>query len=152
MTTTDALSPQSRQRQKTRLHRNDQAVLEALQSTAEHPTASELYEMVRERYPRMGRATVYRALQRLEASGLAFSVGRDTRGRHYDAHTARHDHAICSECGQIFDLTSPGRLLPPEVLAQFYRAAEAVGLEPETWEMRIHGRCASCRNARAAIE
>lgn len=151
MTTTDSAARPFERRQP-RLHHNDQAVLDALQSTDQHPTAIELYDMVRQHYPRIGRATVYRALQRLEASGLALSVGRDTRGRHYDAHTARHDHAICSQCGQLFDLTSPGRHLPQQALEHFYHAAETVGFEPETWEIRIYGRCANCRKEQADSE
>jgi Fe2+ or Zn2+ uptake regulation protein len=145
MTAGDMITPQLARAAPARLHRNDRAVLEALQATTEHPTAIELHEMVRQKYPRIGRATVYRALQRLAAAGFTQSVGRDTRGRHYDAHIARHDHAICSECGRIFDLTTSNQSLSTEALTQFYRAAEAVGLKAETWEMRIYGRCAECR-------
>lgn len=152
MTTTDTASPHAGRAQPTQQHRYDQYVLEALQSTTRHPTAIELYDMVHQKYPRMGRATVYRALQRLEDAGLALAVGRDTRGRHYDAHVARHDHAVCSVCGQIFDLPSPGASLPPDALAPFYQAARAVGVEPESWEMRIHGRCANCRKAQPPAE
>lgn len=151
MTTTDSATNLFERRQP-HLRRNDQSVLDALQSTDQHPTAIELYEIVRRKYPRIGRATVYRALQRLEASGLALSVGRDMRGRHYDARTARHDHAICSQCGRLFDLTALGRSLPQQALEQFYHAAEAVGLQPESWEMRIHGRCANCRKEQARSE
>lgn len=152
MTSSDTLTPRFARAQPPELPRNDRAVLEALQSTEQHPTAIELYDMVRQKYPRMGRATVYRALQRLEAAGLALAVGRDTRGRHYDAHTARHDHAVCSECGQLFDLATPRDALPAEALSRFYHAAQAVGLEPVTWEMRVHGRCARCRKEYAATE
>jgi Fe2+ or Zn2+ uptake regulation protein len=148
----DTFSAHPPNREPRHLHRNDKAVLDALQSAVQHPTAIELHEIVQRNYPRMSRATLYRALQRLEAMGLVIPAGRDGRGRHYDAHTARHDHAICSVCGQLFDLALPDWSLAADTLERFYRAAEAAGVEPETWEIRVRGLCADCQKARSAGE
>ncbi|HLJ80115.1 MAG TPA: transcriptional repressor [Ktedonobacterales bacterium] len=128
---------------------HDNAVLAALRETACHPTAGEVYDAVRRRYPHMGRATVYRALQRLEAAGLAVEVGRDSLGRHYDARTDRHDHAICTECGRVLDIL-PGNDLPPDLLAGLTALARDAGVAVDTYEVRLYGRCAACREAQAA--
>lgn len=127
-----------------RPHRHDEAVLHALRAARTHPTAADLYDEVRQGHPRIGRATVYRALQRLEAAGLAVEVGRDSFGRHYDARMERHDHAVCSICGQVIDLLDV-RSLPPETLAPLIEIARQAGFATGTYEIRLHGRCATCQ-------
>lgn len=128
---------------------HDGAVLAALRETASHPTAGEVHDAVRRRYPHMGRATVYRALQRLEAAGLAVEVGRDSLGRHYDARTERHDHAVCTECGRVHDIL-PEDDLPADVLAELAHLAQAAGVAVDTYEIRLYGRCAACQDTQTA--
>jgi Fe2+ or Zn2+ uptake regulation protein len=125
---------------------HDDAVLAALREIASHPTAGEVYDAVRRRYPHVGRATVYRALQRLVAAGLAVEVGRDSLGRHYDARTDRHDHAICTGCGRVLDIL-PEDDLPEDLLAELTRLAQDAGVAVDTYEIRLYGRCAACRDA-----
>lgn len=132
-----------------RLRSHDEAVLQALRDARTHPTAAALYDEVRRAHPRVGRATVYRALQRLEAAGLAVEVGRDNFGRHYDAHVERHDHAVCSICGQVIDLLD-ARSLPDEALAPLMEIARQAGFAPGTYEIRVYGRCAACQGAPSA--
>jgi Fe2+ or Zn2+ uptake regulation protein len=126
--------------------RHDDAVLAALRATTTHPTAAELYDAVRLTHPRIGRATVYRALQRLEAAGLAAEVARDSFGRHYDARVDRHDHAVCCACGRVLDVLTPATL-PDAVLAPLVQAARAHGIAVTSYEIRLYGRCAACRDA-----
>lgn len=126
------------------LRRHDRAVLDALRATNTHPTAAQLYDAVRARFPRIGQATVYRALTRLLAAGLAVDVGRDALGRHYDARVDRHDHAICTGCGRVFDLPEMSQSLPPEVLADLTAAARRAGVRVTTYEVRLHGICSAC--------
>lgn len=127
-----------------RPRRHDEAVLQALHAARTHPTAADLYDAVRREHPRIGRATVYRALQRLEEAGRAVEVGRDSFGRHYDARVERHDHAVCSQCGQVIDLLDV-RSLPAETLAPLMEVARQAGFAAGTYEIRLHGRCASCQ-------
>lgn len=139
------------------LGRHDSAVLDALRATAAHPTAAQVYDAVRTRYPRIGQATVYRALTRLLAAGLVVDVGRDALGRHYDARTERHDHAICVACGRVCDLpTQPASLAPaslaPEVLAPLTVAARQVGMRVTSYEVRLYGVCAACDDQRHVSE
>jgi Fe2+ or Zn2+ uptake regulation protein len=147
--TTPAGTDDSRDAGARALAPHDDAVLAALRETTRHPTASELYDAVRRRYPHMGRATIYRALQRLEAAGLAIEVGRDSFGRHYDARTARHDHAVCTQCGRVHDIL-PDDDLPPDLLAGLTTLARAAGVAVDTYEIRLYGRCTACQNAQTA--
>jgi Fur family ferric uptake transcriptional regulator/Fur family peroxide stress response transcriptional regulator len=116
-------------------------VLAALRAATNHPTAAEVYDLMRPEHPRLGRATVYRALAALAAAGLAVEVARDALGRHYDARTTPHDHAVCTICGALLDVDRPSRALPDDFLA----AAIARGHEVQGFAVRYYGRCAACR-------
>ena len=53
-----------------RLTNQRQVILEELRKVKTHPTAGELYDMVRVRLPRIGLGTVYRNLELLSSSGI----------------------------------------------------------------------------------
>lgn len=127
---------------------NETLVLEALRATDQHPTAGELYDAVRLVRPRIGRATVYRALQRLEAAGRAIQVSRDSLGRRYDARVERHDHCVCSGCGRVLDVRLP-LPIPPTALDELTEIAARSGFAASTFELRLYGRCAECQTADA---
>lgn len=123
---------------------NETLVLESLRATDQHPTAGELYNAVRLRQPRIGLATVYRALQRLEAAGLAVEVARDSLGRRYDARVERHDHCVCSGCGRFFDVALPP-IIPNTTFDQLVEIAARSGFTASAFEIRLYGHCAECQ-------
>jgi Fur family ferric uptake transcriptional regulator len=67
-------------------------------------SALELFDAARERSPRLGLATVYRALDRLERDGivqrLSGSAGAADRFVVCDA-SHHHHHLICTSCGSV---------------------------------------------------
>jgi|SRR5947209_2499608 Fe2+ or Zn2+ uptake regulation protein len=124
----------------TTLNTNARAILDVLQATDKHPTALEVYETVRCIRPRIGLATVYRILHQLSEQGMISALGRDAECR-YDARTHRHDHAICTRCGALFDVPIEIRLSSETLRA----AACAAGIALDSHEVRIYGRCVNCQ-------
>ena len=53
-----------------RLTSQRQVILEELQKVTSHPTANEVFDMVRKRLPRIGLGTVYRNLDLLAEKGI----------------------------------------------------------------------------------
>ena len=127
----------------TNLQGHDLALLNALRAASNHPTTNDLYEQVRAQFPQIGLATVYRSLQRLEAAGHIFEVRRDRAGRHYDARTERHDHAICTFCGRMIDLP-PAPAISLDTLSPLVHAARAAGISVASYEVRVTGMCTEC--------
>ena len=125
------------------LNANARAVLAVLQASQTHPTALEVYESVRRQRPRIGLATVYRILHQLAEQGRIKELGRDADCCRYDARTLRHDHGICTACGALLDI--PVEIALP--LESLRAAAQAAGIELDSHEVRIYGRCAACQNA-----
>jgi Fe2+ or Zn2+ uptake regulation protein len=125
------------------LNMNARAVLDMLRAVKNHPTALDVYETVRQARPHIGLATVYRILHQLTAQGLINELGRSDQCCRYDARTQRHDHAICTTCGALFDIPTTISL-PDEALQE---AAQAAGVELTSYEVRIYGRCSACQSS-----
>jgi Fur family transcriptional regulator, peroxide stress response regulator len=120
---------------------NTQAILEIVRAAGNHPTAQEIYEAVRQKRPHIGLASVYRILRSLVKQGVIKEIGASEESHRYDGRLARHDHAVCTQCGALIDLPDE-ILLSQEHLRQ---AARTAGIELESHEVRLYGRCANCR-------
>ena len=79
------------------------AVLEALRSVKTHPSAEEVYLMVKEKIPRISLGTVYRNLEMLTEQGLIQKLDGSGSQRRFDGNPERHYHFRCLDCGKIID-------------------------------------------------
>ncbi len=80
------------------------AVYEILLRREDHPTVEEIYEEVKEIYPFVSLATVYRTVETLEDLGFIKRVAYWGSSVRYDANIQEHDHLVCIMCGAIMDL------------------------------------------------
>jgi Fe2+ or Zn2+ uptake regulation protein len=83
------------------------AVYDVLARSDHHPTADEVYRGVKIRIPNISLATVYKALEALEACGLAAKLAAGSGPALYDARSEGHYHLRCLRSGQIRDLPTP---------------------------------------------
>lgn len=115
-----------------------QLVLEAVQASDDHPTAPQIYQRVRRRYPGIAYATIYNALRWWVGRGelREFTFG-DAAAR-YDRNRDRHDHAICTRCGSLLDVEVR---LPKKILDQVRRRT---GLKIASHHVQFLGLCARC--------
>lgn len=123
------------------LSANARAIFESVRGMGNHPTALEVFERVREVRPRIGLATVYRVLHQLAELGLIKEMGREADSCRYDAHTARHDHALCTGCGALLDIPEDVHVSQDAL----WTAAHAAGIALLSHEVRIYGQCAACQ-------
>lgn len=86
------------------------AIYSFLKNTNKHPSAETIYNELRENYPTMSLATVYKTVASLKEAKLIqeLNVGEDSF--RYDAETKFHSHIICVECNEVFDFNSPNLL------------------------------------------
>jgi len=82
-----------------------QVILEEIQKVNTHPTADEVYEMVRKRLPRISLGTVYRNLEILSTRGLIQKIGPVSSQMRFDGITKNHYHLRCIYCGKVEDAT-----------------------------------------------
>lgn len=127
------------------MSRQRAAILAALRSTTSHPTALELYDMVRPRMRNLTLATVYRNLKVLAELGLARELDAGDAARRYDADTHTHCHIRCTACGRVDDVEVR---LPARVVEQ---AEAATGYALAGWQVVFAGVCRSCQEGQGAL-
>jgi len=85
------------------------AIIETVFSTRAHFTAEELLDWAKRRDKSVSRATVYRTLPLLTASGLVREMDFGGDQKFYDPNYAEHphhNHIICQNCGKIVEFES----------------------------------------------
>ena len=91
-------------RQQLRMTRQRAIILQELRRVKTHPTADQVYEMVRRRLPRISLGTVYRNLEILSQTGMIQVLRLGGSPRRFDGWVARHYHVRCLKCGRVRDL------------------------------------------------
>ena len=90
--------------QKYRMTNQRQIIFEEVGRVNSHPTADEVYEMVRKRIPRISMGTVYRNLDLLSKTGLIKKIDPGYPQMRFDGNTRDHYHLTCMSCGRMEDV------------------------------------------------
>ena len=69
-----------------------------------HPSAGMVYEAVREKYPNISRATVYRLLAEAADEGKVRRLKLTDGNDRYDITLGTHHHVVCRSCGAVADV------------------------------------------------
>ncbi|MFX1513196.1 MAG: Fur family transcriptional regulator [Promethearchaeota archaeon] len=80
-------------------------ILDFLKDSHNHPTVEEIFEEVKQKLPRITKATVYKNLKVLVGNGLMKEVNVKGVSR-FEAKMEPHHHIICKTCGKIIDFES----------------------------------------------
>lgn len=116
------------------------AVYEALIGVTTHPSADEVYELVKDLLPGISRTTVYRVLDRLVRMGVVNRLPHPDCACRFDGNTQRHHHLVCRECGgviDVFDRKYDALPLP---------GGRTSGFRAEDYSVVFTGTCADCRS------
>ncbi len=79
-------------------------ILEELCKVTSHPTATEVYTMVRKRLPRVSLGTVYRNLELLNDFGTIQKLDFGEPHKRFDGNPEPHYHINCVDCGRVGDV------------------------------------------------
>ncbi len=114
------------------------AIYQALYHTKVHPSAEEIYQQVRKRFPMISLGTVYKTLERFHEVGLIQKVSPVTEVARYEANVSHHHHLICLECQTIQDFEDPG-------LDVKVSLPEGNDFEVMRRQVILQGYCAHCK-------
>ena len=81
------------------------AVYDMLSHTTEHPPAEMIYQKVKEQYPTMSFATVYKSVEIFSKLGVIQVLNTGEDSFRYDAKTSEHPHIKCTKCGRVNDVS-----------------------------------------------
>jgi len=81
-----------------------EAILKILRNNRAHPTADQIYDMVRKEIHNISKGTVYRNLQVLREDGFISELNLNSTLSRYEEKQDKHYHFRCEKCGRVFDL------------------------------------------------
>lgn len=76
-------------------------VIDAVNEMHRHVTADQIYTFIKEKYPSIGRGTVYRNLGILVEEGKVRKVEVPDGSDRFDFTLENHYHVECVKCGEI---------------------------------------------------
>jgi Fur family ferric uptake transcriptional regulator len=102
-------------------------------------TVDDLWHSLRQKEPRLGRATVYRSVEILVNAGLLDRIEFADGTHHYRICGGRHHHHLtCTQCHRVVEVEI---CLPAE---QFHAIGQQTGFAIEGHSLSLFGRCAFC--------
>jgi Fe2+ or Zn2+ uptake regulation protein len=114
-------------------------ILETVLDLDNHPSADQIFELVKEKLPGVAKPTVYRTLEHLAHMGVITKACHPGRVTRFDPRIELHHHLVCLRCNQFvdFDNEALDRLTVPDT--------SAVGFEVSDFRVQLRGICSSCR-------
>ena len=130
-----------------RLTRQRRILLDLIDHSGKHLDAESLYQLAKEKDPRLNRVTVYRTLKLLKEGGLVDELDLMHYGgdQHYYETRLKQEHAhvICLRCGKVEEFFG-------EPLQKLRRQVEAdFGFQILLARTEIGGYCPHCQALRA---
>ncbi len=118
-------------------------IVKVLAVSEGHPTAEQVYDKVRKKFPTTSLATVYRNILKLKELGEVLELGFAEGGNRYDGNKPYdHPHIVCLKCKKILD---------PE-LPQFQdltrELEKSTGFQVINHRLDFFGICPKCRAKR----
>jgi Fur family ferric uptake transcriptional regulator len=130
-----------------RLTRQRQILLELIDQTGQHLDADRLFQLAKEKDPKLNRVTVYRTLKMLKNGGLVdeLDLMHQSGDQHYYETRMKQEHAhvICLRCGKVEEFFGePLQRLRKQIESHF-------GFQILLARTEVGGYCAHCQSLRA---
>ena len=121
--------------------RQREEIIKVIKDSYNHPTAEEIYMIVKAKDPAVSRSTVYRNLGLLVETGMIKQISMKVGPDRYDYIRDVHNHVVCTKCGKIFDVDFDFKYkkLKEKIM-------EKTGIEISKDGIALEGICDSCKN------
>lgn len=124
---------------KQRITKQRVLILEELRKVTSHPSAHEIYEMVRPKLPNISFGTVYRNLKFLQRLNLLQELNYGKRFSRFDGNPQDHYHIVCRECDRVDDV-------PSEIWNKLNKEVEGLTqYEIRSHRIEFYGLCPRCK-------
>jgi len=131
-------------RQGLKLTRERRIVLHEIMRHPGHLDADELLVNLHGKKNQVSRATIYRTLDLLVASGLLWKVSLGGNQAHYEyaIGAEHHGHLICVECGRVFEFANH------DIEELQRKVCRELRFSPVRHSLEIFGYCSDCGGTR----
>jgi len=113
-------------------------ILEYLDGNTSHPTAEDIYSAIKQKFPMISLATIYKTMDTLKEKGYVQELTIDRERRHFDPDCSQHHHLICTTCRKIADITHEFLLDIPD--------DQKSGFDITGSHIEFYGICPDCKN------
>lgn len=120
------------------------AIFEFIHGNVNHPSAADVYEAIKEAYPMVSFATVYKTLETFVQLGLVGEMAFPDGVNRYDSNPKAHFNLVCTSCKKIVDVGDE-RLPSLEEMA-----AKVAGFSVRSSRHELYGLCPDCKSEEAA--
>ncbi len=116
-------------------------LIEELYINGGHLTPDEFSEIIKNKHPEIGKATVYRTLKLLEEAKLISKIEFGDGRIRYEICTDKehHDHLICEKCKKSVEV------IDPKIESLQKRLAQKHGFELTGHRLYLFGICKNCQ-------
>ncbi len=127
---------------KTRMTKQRRIILSVLRDMKTHPTAEDIYTLVRKQLPNVSLGTVYRNLDFLLAQGDVIQINSTAALRRFDGDISDHWHMHCMSCGAIVDVKMDAI---PSDFVQMDKIKDNSGFSIKKCRIEFDGYCEACK-------
>ena len=119
--------------------RKREAILAKICGANTHPTAEWVYQELKEQYPDLSLATVYRNIALFREEGTVVSVGIVGGRERFDGVIHPHGHFICNQCQAVSDIDAATK--HPEIMS---RLEDTHQFKVDRVDLIAYGLCHMC--------
>lgn len=124
-----------------RFSKQRELIFNEVKNSNNHPTADMVYDRLRQDNPNLSLGTVYRNLTQLADNGLISKLNIPGDPVRFDANIQEHNHFICEECGQIYDLEN-------DLVGYVDNGLDKLGFKIKSSQILLKGICAGCNKSK----
>ncbi|MEG1427630.1 MAG: transcriptional repressor [Oscillospiraceae bacterium] len=123
-----------------RYSRQRELIEKAVKAQVVHPTADDIYAILKTANENISLGTIYRNLNLLAQTGVIKKLSMPSGSDRFDGELYEHYHVLCTECGQLFDV-------PLVTMTELDASIqEQTGVTPVSHQILIMGICTKCNN------
>lgn len=120
--------------------RQRDAILALLKSVKTHPSAEWLHSRLKNEFPNLSLATVYRNMNQLCECGEARKIEVGDGTVRFDGNTENHYHFLCNECKCVIDVSES------ELAGINSDIEDRYHVKVDTHSIVFYGNCRECIN------
>lgn len=113
------------------------AILEAIITLNNHPTAENIIDFIRKNHPNIATATVYKVLDIMVDKLIIKKVKTDKDIMRYDAIMKNHHHLYCSESDRIEDYVDDDL---NTIIEEYFKRKKISGFQIDDIKLQITGK------------
>jgi len=121
-----------------RITSQQKIIFDCLKRQKSHPTAQELYEILKKEGYNIGIATVYRNLNKLSLNGSIMRITIKDE-EHFDGDLSNHYHLNCKKCGKIIDVYDD------KMMHYLKQKIKNTSFDIDSYQFIMEGTCLDCK-------